>query len=100
MENLRSALDYIAHDIYEKIIYPDRLASGEKEISDIYFPYGKDENGFKSSVGRNLPKLSSLSPPIYSVLERIQPYKCGNDWLYDFCTILNQNQHNTLSPQK
>jgi len=100
MENLRSALDYVAHDIYDKIIYPYRATLGEKQISDVYFPYGKDENGFNSSIGRNLPKISSLSPPLYSIIERIQPHKCKNDWLYNFCTILNQNKHNTLSPQK
>ncbi len=99
MENLRSALDFMAHDIYDKIVYPDRVSSGEKQLNDIYFPYGKDENGFRSSIDRSLPKMSSLSPPIYLILERIQLHKCGNDWLYNFCTILNQNKHNTLSPQ-
>jgi len=100
MENLRSALDYVAHDIYESVVKPDCLTSGEKEIKDIYFPYGKDENDFRSSMGRCLPKLDSLSPSIFGILERIQPHKCGNDWLYNFCSILNQNKHDQLSPQK
>ncbi len=99
MENFRSALDYMAHDVYERVVKPTRLASGEKEIKDVYFPYGKDENGFKSSIGRCLPKLDSLSPPLFGIFERIQPHKCGNDWLYNFCSILNEKKHDRLSPQ-
>lgn len=100
MENLRSALDYIAHDIYEKIIHPQRIASGRSEIRKIHFPYGKDENSFKMSVMRNLPGLPTLSPPIFALLEHVQPHKFGNRWLYDFCTILNQNKHNRLSAHR
>lgn len=100
MENLRSALDYVAHDIYESVVKPDRITSGEKEIKDIYFPYGKDENDFRSSMGRCLPKLDFLSPSIFGILERIQPHKCGNGWLYKFCYILNEKKHDKLSPQE
>ncbi len=99
MENLRSVLDYLAHDIYEKVIQPARIISGETEIRDIYFPYGKDKHSFKSSLGRYLPQLETLSPPIFMRIEDMQPYKCGNDWLYSLCSILNQNKHNQLTPQ-
>ena len=51
MENLRSALDYIAHDIYEQQIASHRASAGKREITNIYFPYGKTENGFKSGIG-------------------------------------------------
>ena len=99
MENLRSALDYIAHDIYERVIKPDRIAAGEKEIKEIYFPYGKDENGFNSRLGACLPKLDILCPTAFKIIERIQPHKCGNDWLFNLCSILNKNKHDQLSPQ-
>ncbi|MFC1987114.1 hypothetical protein ACFLVH_00980 [Chloroflexota bacterium] len=99
MENLRSTLDYIANDVYQRVVKPDRVASGQKEIKDIYFPYGKDEKDFKSSVGRYLPKLEALSPHVFSIFERIQPHKCGNNWLFNFCNILNRNKHDNLSPQ-
>lgn len=100
MENLRSALDYIAHDIYEQQIAPHRASTGKPEISKIYFPYGKTENDFKSGVGSSLPELKNVSPNLYSTLEAIQPYKIGDNWLFDFCSTLNEKKHDTLTPQK
>jgi hypothetical protein len=100
MENLRSVLDYLAHDVYEKVVQPSRVSSDEKDIKDIYFPYGKEEDSFKSGVSKCLPKLDTLSPNVFLLIERVQPHKCGNNWLYDLCTILNQNKHDSLSPQE
>lgn len=100
MENLRSVLDYIAHDVYETIIIPARDKAGKKAIEKIYFPYGKTENDFKSRVGSSLPNLHSLAPSVYLVIEAPQPHKSGDNWLCDFCKILNEKKHDTLSPQK
>ena len=100
MENLRSALDYIAHDIYEQQIAPHRASTGKPEISKIHFPYGKTENDFKSGVGSNLPELKNVSQDLYSTLETIQPYKTEDNWLFDFCRTLNEKKHDTLTPQK
>ncbi|HQH17986.1 MAG TPA: hypothetical protein PKZ43_00410 [Bacteroidales bacterium] len=99
MENLRSALDYLAHDIYEKHIAPYRKTNGKPEIIKIFFPYGKTENDFKSGVGSSLPDLKIVSIKLYEIIEAIQPYKIGDNWLYDFCKILNDKKHNTLTPQ-
>jgi len=99
MENLRSALDYIAHDIYEQQIAGHRASTGQSEITNIYFPYGKTEDDFKSGIGSSLPDLKAVSPNLYNILESIQPFKVADDWLYDFCSILNEKKHNTLSPQ-
>lgn len=99
MENLRSALDYVARDVCERVINPVRLGTGEKEVKDVYFPYGKDENSFRSSISKRLPKLDSISPLVFGIFERVQPHKYGNDWLFNFCSILNQNKHDQLSPQ-
>jgi hypothetical protein len=100
MENLRSSLDYLARDIYEKHLHNYRKSKGKREIIDIYFPYGKNEKDFKSSLGRSLPELDTVCPKIYTIIENIQPHKCGNDWLYNLCNILNQNKHNALTPQE
>ncbi len=94
MENLRSALDYIAHDIYEKII------GSIPPEKNVYFPYGQTENNFKSAIGSNLPNLTSLNPDIYNLIESVQPYKNGDDWIFQFCQIVNEKKHNTLTPQK
>lgn len=99
MENLRSVLDYIAHDIYETVIKPERVKICLKEIKNIYFPYGKSENDFKSGLGSSLPDLQSLNPKVFALIESIQPYKCSDVWLYEFCRIVNEKKHDTLSPQ-
>ena len=95
MENLRSALDYMAHDIYEFAINP--IIPKRKKI---YFPYGKVENDFKSGVGSSLPDLENLNPDLFSIIKSIQPYETENDWLCDFCDILNQKKHESLKPQE
>jgi len=99
MENLRSALDYMAKDIYEIIIKPVRDRAGEKTIDKIYFPYGKSENDFKSRIGACLPKLEILNSDIFSLIESMQPHKLKDDWLYIFCNIVNEKKHDNLTPQ-
>jgi len=99
MENLRSILDYTAHDIYENICKTQQQKSGKSDISNIYFPYGKNENDFKSSIGRSLPELENLSPSIYDLIKNVQPFACNNSWLYDLCVINNENKHDKLTPQ-
>ncbi|RPJ57490.1 MAG: hypothetical protein EHM12_09100 [Dehalococcoidia bacterium] len=100
MENLRSALDYIAHDIYDSICKPDRAAKRLPDPRTIYFPYSQQPADFVSSIGSSLPNLSILSPNVYSIVESIQPFKSGNSWLYDLCKILNENKHDRLVPQE
>jgi len=100
MENLRSALDYMAHDIYEQVCKPDRNSRGLPDPRNVYFPYSKEASAFPSSIGSSLPNLSSLSPNIYSLIEAIQPFRCGDSWLYDFCKVLNENKHERLVPQE
>src|SRR5512145_502440 len=87
MENLRSALDYMAHDIYESCCQAARTASGQPDPKNIYFPYGKTEADFKAGVGSSLPSLATLAPDIYKILLSIQPFACGDSWLCDLCVI-------------
>lgn len=100
MENLRSALDYMAHDIYESSCQPARIARGQPDLKNIYFPYGKIETDFKAGIGRSLPDLCTLAPDIYKILVSIQPFACGDSWLCDLCTILNENKHDRLKAQE
>lgn len=98
MENLRSALDYLAHDIYEKIIKPNQPTT--KKIENIHFPYGKTENDFKSRMESNLPGLQTLNPAVFKLIEELQPFKRKYDWLYQFCKIVNEKKHDKLTPQE
>ena len=99
MENLRSALDYMAHDVYELCCQSARVASGKDEPRNIYFPYGRTKNDFRSGVGRSLPGLDTLAPNVYDLISSIQPFQCGDDWLSDFCSILNEKKHDRLTAQ-
>lgn len=99
MENLRSALDYMAHDIYEVCCQPKRTANGLPDPKNIYFPYGRTEHDFKSGVGSSLPGLDKASPPVYELLLSIQPFTCGDNWLHELCSILNEKKHDRLTEQ-
>lgn len=99
MENLRSALDYMAHDIYEACCQAPRAASGQPDPRNVYFPYGRTEADFRSGVGSSLPGLSTHAPVVYNLLLSIQPFRCGDKWLYDLCSILNEKKHDRLKAQ-
>jgi hypothetical protein len=99
MENLRSALDYMAHDIYESCCKAERVATGKPDPHRIYFPYGLTEADFNSEVGKSLPGLATLSPTVYDLLVSIQPFRSGDSWLYDLCSILNKQKHDRLTRQ-
>ena len=73
MENLRSILDYTAHDIYESICESHRRKLGKRKPRNIYFPYGRTEDDFKSSITNSLPDLEVLSKPIFGIIKNVQP---------------------------
>ncbi len=99
MENLRSSLDYMAHDIYEICCQSTRLASGKPDPQNIYFPYGRTEADFKSGVSSSLPDLANNNPAVYDLIISIQPFRCNDSWLYDLCSILNEKKHDKLKAQ-
>jgi hypothetical protein len=100
MENLRSCLDYMVQDVYEIVVSPDLISKQMKELKKVYFPYGKTKQDFDSSIQKNLPNLMSLNGRLFDIVESIQTHKTGSTWLYDFCSILNSNKHDALSPQE
>ena len=99
MENLRSTLDYTAHDIYDLLIMSHRSSLGKKQIDKIYFPYGKDITDFKSMLGNYLPELDVINPDVYSLVESLQPHKSDSPWLFNLCNLVNQNKHDSITPQ-
>lgn len=99
MENLRSALDYMAHDIYEACCQAARSAAGKSDPHNIKFPYGRTEADFRSAVGSSLPGLDISAPVVYDLITSMQPFRCGDTWLYDFCSILNEKKHDKLKAQ-
>jgi len=99
MENLRSALDYLARDIYDMVIRPVTNAGRQLDISRVMFPYGKDRKSFSAMINSRLPDLNSVNPAVFSLVEHVQPHRYGSSWLYDLCHIVNENKHNQLTPQ-
>jgi hypothetical protein len=99
MENLRSALDFTAHGIFDK--YGDQSKSSQK----IYFPYAREDldlNGFgsKNYIEKCIPGLSNTRPDIVA---KIESYQCFSDashsWLPTFMGLSNENKHQRLTPQ-
>ena len=99
MENLRSSLDYMAHDIYESCCRTSRIVAGKPDLRRIYFPYSQNATKFISSVGRSLPDLAILNPDVYDLISSIQPFRCNDAWLYYLCSIINEKKHDKLKAQ-
>ncbi len=98
LENLRSILDYAAKDVREKL----SQFSGNASLANdkVYFPYGLKKLDFTSSINKNLPNLNSFLPEVYLLIEGIQPFQSGENWLYDLCKLTNEAKHNSLSKTK
>lgn len=101
LEHLRSCLDYLSHDIYDYVYAStDGLSEDEREKKIVYFPYGRNSNDFHSSLGKSFKNIKNINPDIYNLLESIQPYASGQNWLIDLCQITNSMKHNKLFKQK
>lgn len=91
--NLRSILDYIAHDIVEKYC-PN--ANPKK----LYFPIRTDLNAFLVEMIKSYPDLLTNNKTVYDILENLQPFKKDeNKWLTFFNKINNENKHERLVAQ-
>lgn len=90
-ENLRSCLDYLAHDIFEthcpSAKSPDRL----------YFPIRATATEFNQAVSRDYPGLQTASAVVCVILESVQPYR--DPWLGQFNRLNNGNKHQDLVEQ-
>ncbi len=90
-ENLRSCLDYIAHDTFEKFCAPS------KKPDRLYFPIRQTATEFKSTVSKAFPALETAAPGLYACLEAVQPYE--SVWLGKFNKLNNHNKHQDLVEQ-
>lgn len=100
MENLRSALDFIAHGLFNK------YGNSTKSNLKIYFPYAI-ENQSKSvfqkqnRIEKCIPGLSISRPDIVGKIESYQHFSGSNNrWLPQFMDLCNENKHQQLTPQK
>jgi hypothetical protein len=90
-ENLRSCLDYMANELFEK------YCAGAKRPDRLYFPIRTSSPDFAQVMARDFPGVLSTSKPAYDYLESIQPYHAP--WLGQFNKLNNENKHQNLSEQ-
>ena len=99
VENLRSALDFCAHGLF------DRYGSSSKAKPKIYFPYAtasQDRATFEKSgrIEACIPGISASRPDIVQSLLDMQHFGShGYTWLPDFMELTNENKHERLTPQ-
>ena len=99
MENLRSALDFTAHGLFQN--YGSSTASNPS----IYFPYAslsqsKEEFQRSRRVDTCIPGLSTGRPDIVAKIESYQHFTDPNNrWLPIFMDLNNENKHQQLTPQ-
>jgi hypothetical protein len=89
-ENLRSCLDYIAHDIFES-------CNIGKTAGKLYFPIRQSKKEFDQAVSKDFPNLQTINTDVYNILEGVQPYH--DDWLSKFNQLNNNNKHQDLAEQ-
>jgi hypothetical protein len=89
-ENLRSCLDYIAHDVFDTCV-------GGPEPKRLYFPIRPSKREFESALDESFPDLRTSSPVVYAILEAAQPY--NESWLGKFNGLNNRNKHQDLEEQ-
>ena len=92
-ENLRSVLDYLAHDIRE------RHCPAADPKARFYFPIIDDPKAFEGQVKKWYPGLDTAAPELWKYLGSIQPYHSGFAWLAAFNKVNNENKHGNLVPQ-
>lgn len=89
-ENLRSCLDYLAHDIHEACI-------GGNAPRRLYFPIRQSRKEFEQAINSDFPNLSPVQSNVHDLIEAIQPY--NDDWLGKFNKLNNNNKHQDLEEQ-
>lgn len=92
-ENLRSVLDYLAHDVRE--IY---CASANPKAR-FYFPIFPTKDDFMARTNEWYPGLDSNASDLWNFLESIQPYHHLYRWLGAFNKVNNENKHGDLVAQ-
>lgn len=94
LEDLRSTLDYIAIDIYNKY--------NKRPARKIYFPYvenGKTEEEFDKYFNKNLPNVKKDNIRIYKTIKDIQSFN-GKLWLSELMILTNSIKHVELKINK
>lgn len=88
-ENLRSVIDYLAHDISEHL--------ADSQPGRLYFPIRKTAAEFDQAIAKDYPGIMDNHPEVYDVLKQAQPF--NDPWLGQFNALNNNNKHQDLVEQ-
>ena len=93
-ENLRSALDFLAHETYEWL-WPHRTIP--KQLA---FPMAFEKSKARATINTQFPELRTREPELWQFIEDFQPYhtKSGK-WLRHLVRVTNDNKHWDRSAQ-
>ncbi len=93
-ENLRSALDFLAHRIFERT-YPATPVPALLE-----FPFGWTRAVAVQKIEYHFPGLRRIDRALWTELLRAQPFRRRNRWLRQFLRVVNDNKHWDLVAQR
>lgn len=98
LENIDSALGYIAFNIFSKYctVPEDKL---EQHESKLYFPVRNNQKAYDQFMDRWYPGLREVNPKIISIIQKYQPYPEQSSWLSSLKYLVNKNKHRTLTKQ-
>jgi hypothetical protein len=90
-ENLRSCLDYLAHDIF------DTHCGSTRKPDSLFFPIRSTASEFNQAIAKDYPDLQLTAKAVFDILEAVQPYH--DPWLGQFNKLNNLNKHQDLVEQ-
>lgn len=99
MENLRSALDYSAHALF------DKFSSTSSAKRKIYFPYALETQSLEDfkKAQLNESKFPGINahPHVVAELVAVQHFSNAQySWIPKFMELCNENKHQQLTPQE
>lgn len=92
-ENLRSVLDYLAHDVRE------RFCPAASPKVRFYFPILPDQVSFDRRLDVWYPGLRASAAPVVAYLSSVQPFQPTYAWLGQLNQLNNENKHGDLMEQ-
>lgn len=96
---MRTVFDQTMRKFYELHIEPT-LSSSDKKRARVYFPIVPKQIDLLPFLGRGMMKeLDITHSAVYNLLDSVQPYKPGYEWMTHFKVYANE-RHIRLTPQK
>jgi hypothetical protein len=95
VHNLRSALDHLAKQLVlvGLTVAPPTVPLTDKELRQIEFPIAETATKYEADKAR---KIKGMLPKAIEAIDRLKPYKAGNDALWRIHELDNIDKHRTL----